>query len=333
MKANMFIPRASSYPVVLIVLSVLAAALACTSTDAPAAAPTATVVPADAPAAAPTATVVPADTPTPVPTATAVPADTPTPAPTATQAEPAAAPDDLPPAVWILPPEYHRAYRLLPTEGPWTRRYIAGFFDDFDYEEWQQLPWEDEVQGEYQPTLHDQQEVTQIIPMLRVAERDPEAEAWLLAKVAAFAPEAAEQLQSAQDVSARVEVFRKLVEVDGHEWDVEALSLEWGGREAGLDEDFIARIIERQRAHYEYVTDPSFSWKQNLLDGNKGAVCSLLLDLVLGGEYPPSVVIGLPIWCDIDMAIELAEEALLANGGQPAVSEDDIREWMEADAQ
>ena len=284
--------------------------VACTSADAPAAAP-----------------------PDAAPTATAISADTPTPAPTSAQTEPAAAPDELPPAVRILPPEYHRAYRLLPTEGPWTRKYIAGFFDDFDYEAWQQLPWEDEVQGEYQPRLGDDAEVTQIIPMLRVAERDPDSEAWLLAKVGAFAPEAAEQLQSTEDISARVEVFRKLVEVDGHEWDVEALSIEWGGKLAGQPDEFIARLIELQRAHYEYVTAPSFSWKQNIMDGNKGAVCNLLLGLVLGGEHPHSVVIGGPIWCDIDMAIELAEEALLANGGQPAHSEDEIREWMEADAQ
>lgn len=295
--------------------------VACTSADAPAAAP---------PDAAPTATAISADTPTLVPTPANVP-DTPT--PTSAQTEPAAAPDELPPAVRILPPEYHRAYRLLPTEGPWTRKYIAGFLDDFDYEAWQQLPWEDEVQGEYQPTLHDEAEVTKIIPMLRVAERDPDSEAWLLAKVGAFAPEAAEQLQSTEDISDRVEVFRKLVEVDGHEWDVEALSIEWGGKLAGQPDEFIARLIELQRAHYEYVTAPSFSWKQNIMDGNKGAVCNLLLGLVLGGEHPHSVVIGGPIWCDIDMAIELAEEALLANGGQPAHSEDDIREWMEADAQ
>lgn len=295
--------------------------VACTSADAPAAAP---------PDTAPTATAISADTPTLVPTPANVP-DTPT--PTRAQTDPAAAPDELPPAVRILPPEYHRAYRLLPTEGPWTRKYIAGFLDDFDYEAWQQLPWEDEVQGEYQPTLHDEAEVTKIIPMLRVAERDPDSEAWLLAKVGAFAPEAAEQLQSTEDISDRVEVFRKLVEVDGHEWDVEALSIEWGGKLAGQPDEFIARLIELQRAHYEYSTDASISWKQRIMDGNKGAVCNLLLGLVLGGEHPHSVVIGGPIWCDIDMAIELAEEALLANGGQPAHSEDEIREWMEADAQ
>ena len=310
MKTIMFIPRASFYPMVLIVLSVLAAALACTSADAPAAAP-----------------------PDPAPTATAISADTPTPAPTSAQTDPAAPPGDLPPAVRILPPEYHRAYRLLPAEGPWTRKYIAGFLDGFDYETWQQLPWEDEVQGEYQPTLDDDTEVTQIIPMLRVAERDPDSEAWLLEKVGAFAPEAAEQLQSTEDISARVEVFRKLVEVDGHEWEVEALSIAWGGKQAGQPDEFIARLIELQSAEYEYSTDASISWKQRIMDGNKGAVCNLLLGLVLGGEYPQSVVIGGPSWCDIDMAIELAEEALLANGGQPAHSEDDIREWMEADAQ
>lgn len=241
--------------------------------------------------------------------------------------------DDLPPAVRILPPEYHRAYRLLPTEGPWTRKYIAGFLDGFDYEEWEQLPWDDAAQGEYQPTLDDQAEVTEIIPMLRVAERDPDAEAWILAKVEAFAPEAAAQLRSVEDISARVEVFRKLVEVDGFDWEVKALSIAWGGKVAGQPDDFMARLIELQRADYEYQTDVSISWKQRLLDGNKADVCNLLLGLVLGGEYPQSVIIGGASWCDIDVAIELAEEALLANDGQPAMSEDEVREWMEFDAE
>lgn len=249
------------------------------------------------------------------------------------QAAPAAAPDDLPPAVRILPPEYHHAYRLLPTEGPWTRRYIAGSLGSFDYEEWEQLPWVDEVQGEYQPTLGIQAETTEIIPMLRVAERDPDAEAWILEKVKAFAPEAAEQLRSVEDISGRVEVFRKLVEVDGFEWEVRELSIEWGGKVAGQPDDFMARIIELQRADYEYMTDVSISWKQRLLDGNKADVCNLLLWLVLGGEYPKSVIIGGASWCDIDVAIELAEAALLANDGQPAMSEDDVREWMEFDAE
>lgn len=234
--------------------------------------------------------------------------------------------ESLPQGVRILSPAYHEAYRLLPN-GPWARKYIARLLDDFDLEEWEQLEWNYGPWGEAPPKLTPEKEFFQLTPMLRAAERDPEVGKWLLKKVEALDPDAARRLQSAESISDRADVFRSLIEDDGREWDVEVILIEWGGKEAGQSDETISLIIEAARDHHEYLRVlGSLGMKERMVLHQEMEMCSLLMSTVAGENTTSVVTDGR---CDIVKAIELAEQALQANGGRSALSEDDFRRAVE----
>ena len=167
------------------------------------------------------------------PAASATPTPVPSPAPTAT-VEPVTGSEDtdsLPPFVRILSPEYHEAYRLLP-DGPWARESISRQFQDFDFDEWQQLDWEEGSEVEFNYELDALKEI-QWKRVLQDAEDDPVVEKWLVERLDGLDPEIGRQFESVKSVSDRMDLVRRLIEVEGHYSDVELIFVEWEGRQVG----------------------------------------------------------------------------------------------------
>ena len=157
--------------------------------------------------------------------------------------------DSLPQYVQILSPEYHEAYRLLP-DGPWARESISRQFQDFDFDEWQQLDWEEGSKVEFNYELDAWKEV-QWKRALQDSERDPEVEEWLVERVRGLDPEIGRQFESVKSVSGRVELVRRLIEVEGLYIDVEVILIEWEGRKVGHSDELNAFIVEDLRDMFE----------------------------------------------------------------------------------
>ncbi|MXY44429.1 MAG: hypothetical protein F4Y50_10350 [Dehalococcoidia bacterium] len=258
--------------------------------------------------------------------ASASPTSVPSPSPTAT-VEPTADSDEesLPPFVQILSPEYQDAYRLLP-EGPWAKEYIARQFDWFDFEKWQILEWEDSIEIETNYELDAWKEL-QWKRLLQEAESDSDFEEWLIGQVRGIDPKVGQQFETVKNVSGRIDLVRKLIEVEGHYIDVEAILVEWEGRKVGHSDELIAYIVEDLRdMHETSLVWFSLQGKASDVHSAEIDICNLLMDTV-AGEHPRSVIIDGN--CEIEKAIEIAQENLAANGGQFARTEEDFRHWIE----
>ena len=258
--------------------------------------------------------------------ASAAPTTVPSPTPTAT-AEPTAGSDEesLPPFVQILSPEYQEAYRLLP-DGPWATEYISRQFDWFDFDAWQKLEWEDRIEIETNYELDAWKEL-QWKRLLQEAESDSDLEEWLIERVHGIDPKVGQQFESDTNVSDRIGLVRKLIEVEGHYIDVEVILVEWEGRKVGHSDELIAYIVEDVRDMHE-TSLVWFSLVGKAADVHSAEmdICRLLMDTV-AGEHPRSVITDGN--CEIEKAIEIAQQNLAANGGQFAHTEEDFRHWIE----
>ena len=261
------------------------------------------------------------------PAASATPTPVPSPAPTAT-VEPVTGSEDtdsLPQFVQILSPEYHEAYRLLP-DGPWARESISRQFQDFDLDEWQQLDWEEGSEVAFNYELNAWTEI-QWKRLLQDAEGDPVVEKWLVERVRQLDPEIGRQFESVKSVSDRVELVRRLIEVEGLYIDVRVILIEWEGRQVGHSDELIALIVEDVRK----MTEISHAWwslgeKAQVVHGFEIDLCVLLMNTVAGQSHRSVITDGN---CEITKAIEIAQEYLAANGGQPALTETDFRGAIE----
>ena len=260
------------------------------------------------------------------PEASATPTSVPSPSPTAT-VEPTAGSDEesLPPFVQILSPEYQAAYRLLP-DGAWATEYISRQFDWFDFEAWQKLDWEDRIEVETNYELGVSMEL-QWKRLLQEAESDSDLEEWLIERVRGIDPKVGQQFESDTNVSDRIGLIRRLIEVEGLGVDVEAIWIEWDGRKVGLSDEMIAYMVEDMRDMHE----TSFVWfslqgKAADVHSAEMDICRLLMEVV-AGEDPRSVITDGN--CEIEQAIEIAQENLVANGGQFAHTEEEFRHWIE----
>ena len=183
--------------------------------------------------------------------ASVAPTSVPSPTPTAT-VEPTASTENaesLPPFVQILSPEYHAAYRLLP-DGPWARESISQQFQNFDLGKWRQLDWEEGFEAVFKYEL-DAWKKVRWKRVLQDSEDDPDVEEWLVERVRGTDPEISQQFEVVGSVSERMEVVRRLIEVEGLYVDVEGVLVEWEGRQVGHSDELIAITIEDIRDMHE----------------------------------------------------------------------------------
>ncbi len=226
-----------------------------------------------------------------------------------------------------LPCRYSRQrtrkpYRLLP-KGPWARKYLAYDFGDFDLEEWLKIdPNEPGIRLKETPPELDPAEEWLLTRMVG----DSDAEEWLLTKVRGVDEEAARVIEAAED---RMEGLRKLVEM-GWEEEVLEIAKTWEMRKMELSDEQIARILKADRSLGETMgVLIQLGPKEMPIRQYELRVCALLLGLVVPDAYPWDDVIA-RAECDVEEAIRRAQEALKANDGQAAVSEEDFRGMVES---
>ena len=231
----------------------------------------------------------------------------------------------LPPAVQILRPDYQEAYGLLP-DGPWARKYFASEFDTFDPEEWKML---EETNPPAWPTPVPKLDAGEEFQLRRVI-RDAGNHEWLIQRIRSLDQEIAKQFQDTQDEEQRLELFRRLVEVKGKDRQVLLIQWEWQDRVMGTSEAEIARIRDSERAFMaEQDALGNLPQKEFYKRQFELFICDSLMGTVVGFGGHPSTYRSDPGQCDIDKVISLTKEALEANNGQAAFSEDDFREMVE----
>ncbi len=280
------------------------------------------------PAAAPTnAPAVP-----PTPTAFVAPTSTPavSPTPTASVAQTPAAQssiDDLPEFIRVLSPEYHAAYRLA-ARGPWAKKYLAAEVASagMEFDEWDRLPWND---GTGTGLYHKWGPGMEFNwgRALKNVERDPEDNEWLTERITLIDQDIGQQFRLASSISERLELLEQLVTAEGRYIKLELVFVEWEGRLLDSDEETIARVVESTRDHLERMqVYSSLPMKEGILHHIEIALCNLIMYGVANQDSGPVIVDGR---CDMVLAMSLAEEALAANGGQFAWTEEDFREMLE----
>ena len=231
----------------------------------------------------------------------------------------------LPPAVQILRPDYQEAYGLLPN-GPWARKYFASEFDTFDPEEWKML---EETNPPAWPTPVPKLDAGEEFQLRRVI-RDAGNQEWLIQRIRSLDQESAKQFQDTQDEEQRLELFRRLVEVKGKDRQVLLIQWEWQDRVMGSSEAEIARIRDSERAFMaERDALGNLPQKEFYKRQFELFICDSLMGTVVGFGGHPSTYRSDPGQCDIDKVISLTKEALEANNGQAAFSENDFREMVE----
>ena len=138
--------------------------------------------------------------------------------------------------------------------------------------------------------------------------------------------EAAKQYEATKDGTKRLDIFRKLVEVDGKGQGVAEIRAEYGARQAGWSEDQIAAHMELLRTRAaEKEALSRMTPKQGYINHVESTLCGDLMSHIVG-EHPRTANSG-PGQCDIAKVITLTKEALEA--GKMASSEEELREAVE----
>ena len=137
-------------------------------------------------------------------------------------------------------------------------------------------------------------------------------EKWLVERVRQLDPEIGRQFESVKSVSDRVELVRRLIEVEGLYIDVRVILIEWEGRQVGHSDELIALIVEDLRD----MTEISHVWwslgeKAQVVHGFEIDLCMLLMNKVAGQSHRSVITDGN---CEITKAIEIAQEYLAAKG-------------------
>ncbi len=233
-----------------------------------------------------------------------------------------ASPDGTTPFVLsILSPGYTEAYELIP-EGSLMREYMDIKLGRFSERGWESIMAQPDEPYPVQAPKLDAGDEFELRKMLTNA---GDAE-WLVERLRSLDADAAREYEGTQDVTERLAVFRRLVEVDGKEQGVVEIRAEYDTRSHGWDEEKIAAYIERIRIWAaEDEARSRMTPKQGYINHVESTLCGDLMSHIVG-EDPRTANSG-PGQCDIAKVTALTKEAL--EGGQKASSDYQLREAIE----
>ena len=221
----------------------------------------------------------------------------------------------------ILSPEYTEAYNLIP-EGSLMREYLDIQLGRFTEKGWESIKAQPDEPYPLQAPKLDAGDEFELRRMLTSA---GDAE-WLIERLRSVDAATANQYEATKDLTERLAIFRKLVEVDGKGQGVVEIRAEWGARSNGWDEDEIVAHIERTRIWA--AEDEAFSRmtpRQGYINHVESTLCGDLMSHIVG-QSSRTANSG-PAQCDIAKVITLTKEAL--QGGQKASSDQQLREAVE----
>ena len=230
--------------------------------------------------------------------------------------------DGTPPFVLsLLSPGYAEAYELIP-EGSLLREYMDIRFGQFSERGWESIKAQpDEPYPPQAPKLDARDE----LELRKVLTNAGDAE-WLVERLRSLDAEAAREYESTKDLTERLAVFRRLVEVEGKEQGVVEIQAEWGGRSNGWSEEKIADYIERTRIWAaEDEARSRMTPRQRYINHAENTLCGDLMSHIVG-EHPRTAHSSLA-QCDIAKVITLTKEALEA--GQMASSDEQLQEKID----
>ena len=230
--------------------------------------------------------------------------------------------DGTPPFVLsLLSPGYAEAYELIP-EGSLLREYMDIRFGQFSERGWESIKAQpDEPYPPQAPKLDARDE----LELRKVLTNAGDAE-WLVERLRSLDAEVAREYESTKDLTERLAVFRRLVEVEGKEQGVVEIQAEWGGRSNGWSEEKIADYIERTRIWAaEDEARSRMTPRQRYINHAENTLCGDLMSHVVG-EHPRTAHSSLA-QCDIAKVITLTKEALEA--GQMASSDEQLQEKID----
>ena len=233
-----------------------------------------------------------------------------------------ASPDGTTPfALSILSPEYSEAYELIP-EGSLMREYMDIRLGKLSERAWESIKAQPDEPYPVQPPKLNAGDEFELRKMLTNA-WDAE---WLVERLRSLDAEAAKQYEATKDLTERLDIFRKLVEVDGKGQGVAEIQAEYGARSNGWSEDEIAAHIERIRIWAEEDEARSqMTPKQGYINHVESTLCGDLMSHIVGQDFRTAN--SGPGQCDIAKVIALTKEALEA--GKMASSEEELREQVE----
>ena len=221
----------------------------------------------------------------------------------------------------LLSPGYTEAYELIP-DGSLMREYLDVKLGRFTEKGWESIKARpDEPYPVPAPKLDagDELEIRRMLTNAGDAE-------WLVQRLRSLDAGAAKQFEAAKEVTERLSVFRKLVEVDGKEQGVAEILAEYGARSNDWSEAEIAAYIELTRVlAAEKEARSQMTAKQGYINHVEGTLCDDLMSHIVGQH--PRTANSSPAQCDIAQVITLTKEAL--QGGQKASSDQQIREAIE----
>ena len=221
----------------------------------------------------------------------------------------------------LLSPGYTEAYDLIP-EGSLMREYMDIRLGAFSERGWESIKAQPDEPYPVQAPKLDAGDEFELRRMLTSA---GDAE-WLVERLRSLDAEAAREYESTKDLTERLAVFRRLVEVEGKEQGVVEIRAEWGGRSNGWSEEQIADYVARTRVWAaEREARSRMTPKQRHINHVENTLCGDLMNHVVG-EHPRTAHSSLA-QCDIAKVIALTKEALKA--GEMASSDEQLREKIE----
>ncbi len=233
-----------------------------------------------------------------------------------------ASPDGTTPfALSILSPEYTEAYELIP-EGSLMREYLDIRLGQFSERAWESIKAQpDEPYPAQAPKLNagDEFELSGMLTNAWDAE-------WLVKRLRSLDADAAREYEATKDLTERLDIFRKLVEVDGKGQGVEEIRAEYDMRSRGWDEEEIAAYIELMRVRAaEKEALSRMTPKQGYINHVEFTLCGALMSHIVGQDFRTAN--SGPGQCDIAKVTTLTKEALEA--GKMASSDEELREAVE----
>ena len=230
-----------------------------------------------------------------------------------------ASPDGTTPFVLsLLSPEYTEAYELIP-EGSLMREYLDIRLGRFSERGWESVKAQPDKPY---PTPAPKLDVGDEFELGRVLKNAGDAE-WLAKRLQSLDADAARRYEATNDVTERLAIFRKLVEVEGKGQGVQEIRAEYGARMAGLDEGKVAEYIAliRVRAAEEEALS-RMTPRQQYVNHVESTLCGDMMNHIVGQDL--RTVNSSPAQCDIAKVIALTKEAL--ETGQKASSDVELRE-------
>ena len=233
-----------------------------------------------------------------------------------------ASPDGTTPFVLsLLSPGYTEAYELIP-EGSLMREYLDIRLGRFSQRGWESIKAQPDEPYPVQPPKLDAGDEFELRKMLTNA---GDAE-WLIERLRSVDVDAARRYEATKDVTERLAVFRRLVEVDGKGQGVEEIRAEYDMRSHGWDEEKIAAHIELMRVWAkEDEARSRMTPRQRYINHVESTLCGDLMSNVVGQDFRTAN--SGPAQCDIAKVITLTKEALKA--GKTAASEEELRKSLE----